>query len=152
MTIVGDPADTDYQVLGEVLQRWQTYPVATLIAGSREADAFLAAHNTTGPLPVVALADGTLLTAANIAKVSDMLEAILRCLGFLTCATALLAFSTGSAYAVDLTISAAASLTNAFQEIGRAYEQANTGDKVLFNFGASGSLLQQITRGAPVIE
>jgi molybdate transport system substrate-binding protein len=51
---------------------------------------------------------------------------------------------------VDLTVSAAASLTNAFQDIGRAYEQAHPGDKVLFNFGASGSLLQQISRGAPV--
>jgi molybdate transport system substrate-binding protein len=79
-----------------------------------------------------------------------MLKAILRCLGFLVCGAVLLVFSQGSARAVDLTVSAAASLTNAFQEIGKAYEQANTGDKVLFNLGASGSLLQQITRGAPV--
>lgn len=52
--------------------------------------------------------------------------------------------------AADLTVSAAASLTNAFGEIGRLYEQVNPGSKVLFNFGASGSLLQQIARGAPV--
>lgn len=55
-----------------------------------------------------------------------------------------------SSRAADLTVSAAASLTNAFGEIGRLYEQANPGSKVLFNFGASGSLLQQIVRGAPV--
>jgi len=50
----------------------------------------------------------------------------------------------------DLTVSAAASLTNAFAEIGKAYEASHPGSKVLFNFGASGSLLQQIARGAPV--
>lgn len=54
------------------------------------------------------------------------------------------------ATAAELTVSAAASLTNAFQEIGKAFEQANPGEKVLFNFGASGQLLQQIARGAPV--
>ena len=54
------------------------------------------------------------------------------------------------ASAADLTVSAAASLTNAFNEIGKAYEQAQPGTKVLFNYGSSGSLLQQIARGAPV--
>lgn len=52
--------------------------------------------------------------------------------------------------AAELTVSAAASLTNAFTEIGKEYEKARPGDRVLFNFGASGSLLQQIVRGAPV--
>ncbi len=52
--------------------------------------------------------------------------------------------------AAELTISAAASLTNAFGEIGKAYEESDAESKVLFNFGASGSLLQQIARGAPV--
>ena len=54
------------------------------------------------------------------------------------------------AAAAELTVSAAASLTNAFQDIGKAYEKTNPADKVRFNFGASGSLLQQIARGAPV--
>lgn len=54
------------------------------------------------------------------------------------------------AWALDVTVSAAASLTNAFQDIGREFEQANPGTKVLFNFGSSGQLVQQITRGAPV--
>ena len=55
-----------------------------------------------------------------------------------------------SAAAADLTVSAAASLTNAFQALGPAFELANPGTKVLFNFGASGALLQQIAKGAPV--
>jgi len=55
-----------------------------------------------------------------------------------------------TAPAADLTVSAAASLTNAFIEIGKDYEKAKPGNRVLFNFGASGQLLQQIARGAPV--
>lgn len=55
-----------------------------------------------------------------------------------------------TATAADVTVSAAASLTNAFQDIGREFEAANPGSKVLFNFGASGQLVQQIVRGAPV--
>lgn len=55
------------------------------------------------------------------------------------------------AAAADLTVSAAASLTNAFKDIGPMFEAANPGTKVLFNFGASGALLQQIAKGgAPV--
>ena len=52
-------------------------------------------------------------------------------------------------FAADLMVSAASSLTNAFQEIGKAYEKERPGTRVLFNFGASGQLLQQISRGAP---
>jgi molybdate transport system substrate-binding protein len=54
------------------------------------------------------------------------------------------------AQAADLTVSAAASLTNAFTDIGRTFESQNPGAKVLFNFAASGALLQQIAKGAPV--
>jgi molybdate transport system substrate-binding protein len=49
-----------------------------------------------------------------------------------------------------LTVSAAASLREAFMEIGFAFERAHVPHRVQFNFGASGQLLQQITRGAPV--
>ena len=55
-----------------------------------------------------------------------------------------------AAAAADLTVSAAASLSNAFKEIGTSFEAANPGTKVLLNFAASGVLLQQIARGAPV--
>lgn len=54
------------------------------------------------------------------------------------------------ARAADLTVSAAASLGNAFAEIGPLFEAANPGQRVAFNFAASGPLLQQIAQGAPV--
>lgn len=55
-----------------------------------------------------------------------------------------------NALAADLTVSAAASLTNAFKDVGSAFEVANPGTRVRFNFAASGALLQQIAKGAPV--
>jgi molybdate transport system substrate-binding protein len=54
------------------------------------------------------------------------------------------------AQAEDLTVSAAASLRDAFAEIGKAFEASKPGTKVVFNFAASGPLLQQIAQGAPV--
>jgi len=50
----------------------------------------------------------------------------------------------------ELIVSAAASLSNAFGEIGKKFESASPATKVVFNFGASGALLQQIDKGAPV--
>lgn len=50
---------------------------------------------------------------------------------------------------VELTVSAAASLTEALNEIKTAYEQANKNVKLQYNFGASGALQQQIEQGAP---
>src|SRR5882672_12226701 len=61
-----------------------------------------------------------------------------------------LAWMAGTATAADIIVSAAASLTNAFTDIGKEFEKANAGHKVLFNFAGSGALLQQIARGAPV--
>lgn len=54
------------------------------------------------------------------------------------------------ANAADVTVSAAASLTNAFKELAQAFEAAHPGDKVLLNFAASDPLVQQIAKGAPV--
>lgn len=54
-----------------------------------------------------------------------------------------------AAHAADITVSAAASLTNAFKDIGQAYEKQYPDAKVRFNFAASGPLLQQIAKGAP---
>lgn len=51
---------------------------------------------------------------------------------------------------VELTISAAASLTDALQEIQTLYEADHTDVLLNFNFGASGALQQQIEQGAPV--
>ncbi len=55
-----------------------------------------------------------------------------------------------SALAKDLTISAAASLTDAFTECKPLFEKANPGVTLTFNFAASGPLLKQIEQGAPV--
>lgn len=54
------------------------------------------------------------------------------------------------ALAADVTVSAAASLRDAFTDIAREYEKGQPETRVLLNFGASGQLLQQISRGAPV--
>jgi molybdate transport system substrate-binding protein len=54
-----------------------------------------------------------------------------------------------TASAADLVVSAASSLTNAFNDIARGYEAKHPGAKVLLNYGASGALLQQIAKGAP---
>jgi len=53
------------------------------------------------------------------------------------------------ASAADVTVSAAASLTDALQEIANLYEKDN-GQKIRFNFGASSMLERQIEEGAPV--
>jgi len=52
--------------------------------------------------------------------------------------------------AQQLTVSAAASLTDAFKELGPRFEAARPGSTLRFNFAASGALLQQIAQGAPV--
>lgn len=67
-----------------------------------------------------------------------------------TCLAAALACAMGAAGAADITVSAAASLSNAFRELSQAYEAAHPGDKVLLNFAASDALVQQIAKGAPV--
>jgi len=54
------------------------------------------------------------------------------------------------AQAAELTVSAAASLTQAFKDLAPLFEAANPGTRVQFNFAASGPLLQQIIKGAPV--
>jgi molybdate transport system substrate-binding protein len=48
-----------------------------------------------------------------------------------------------------LTIYAAASLTDAFAEIGEAFETGHPGVSVMFNFGGSQNLRTQIEQGAP---
>jgi molybdate transport system substrate-binding protein len=64
--------------------------------------------------------------------------------------TAALSVLTLGAHAADLTVSAAASLTNAFKELAPAFEAQNPGTRLLLNFAASDALLAQIAKGAPV--
>jgi molybdate transport system substrate-binding protein len=60
-------------------------------------------------------------------------------------AAALLALS---ASAAEVTVFAAASLSDALKELAPVYTKA-TGDTLRFNFGASGALARQIKEGAP---
>ena len=62
----------------------------------------------------------------------------------------LLSLGAAHAGAAELTISAAASLTNAFREMVAAFVTTHPDTKVQLNIGASGALLQQIAKGAPV--
>ncbi len=55
-----------------------------------------------------------------------------------------------SAQSNNLTISAAISLKEALEEVKTLYQQAEPEVKITYNFGSSGSLQQQIERGAPV--
>jgi molybdate transport system substrate-binding protein len=48
-----------------------------------------------------------------------------------------------------ITVSAAASLTEAFGEIGTAFSEVNPDASVSFNFGSSGTLATQLQQGAP---
>ena len=63
------------------------------------------------------------------------------------CAAGLLIGTTGVIVA-ETTVFAAASLTDALKEIASGDER-RTGDKVVFNFGASSFLARQIEAGAP---
>lgn len=51
--------------------------------------------------------------------------------------------------AKEVTVFAAASLTETFTEIGTIFEAAHPGTTVKFNFGSSATLAQQIVQGAP---
>jgi molybdate transport system substrate-binding protein len=48
-----------------------------------------------------------------------------------------------------ITVFAAASLQGAFTSLGKKFEAAHTGTKVIFNFGPSSGLATQIGQGAP---
>jgi molybdate transport system substrate-binding protein len=50
----------------------------------------------------------------------------------------------------EITVSAAASLTEAYTQIGADFEAAHPGTTVTFNFDSSGTLARQILDGAPV--
>lgn len=49
----------------------------------------------------------------------------------------------------ELTVYAAASLTDAFEAIAEAFEEANPGVSILYNFGSSSTLANQLVQGAP---
>jgi len=57
--------------------------------------------------------------------------------------------SAASGVTGNLTVLAAASLTETFNQIGKDFEAANPGVKVTFSYGGSSGLAQQINSGAP---
>jgi molybdate transport system substrate-binding protein len=62
----------------------------------------------------------------------------------------LAACSSNNDDATTITVSAAASLTDGFTEIGEAFEEQNSNLTVRFNFAGSSTLAEQINAGAPV--
>jgi molybdate transport system substrate-binding protein len=63
--------------------------------------------------------------------------------------TAAATTTTGAKATGSVTVSAAASLTEAFNKMGTDFTAANPDAKVTFNFGSSGTLATQIQQGAP---
>src|SRR3984957_1799193 len=61
-----------------------------------------------------------------------------------------LVWASAPASASEITVSAAISLKDALDEIGKEYEGSHAGAKVVFNYGGSGTLRNQIEQGAPV--
>ncbi len=57
--------------------------------------------------------------------------------------------STGSGLTGEITVFAAASLTESFGNLGKAFEAENPGTTVTFSFGPSSGLAEQINAGAP---
>jgi molybdate transport system substrate-binding protein len=58
--------------------------------------------------------------------------------------------ASSAALSGEITVLAAASLTDAFGTLGKQFQDAHPGTTVTFSFGASSALGTQITQGAPV--
>lgn len=72
----------------------------------------------------------------------------LRLIASIVTIAALLSCLENASHAAQVTVFAAASLTDSLQEIAGAYEK-QSGERVVFNFAASGLLARQIEEGAP---
>ncbi len=68
----------------------------------------------------------------------------------LVASMSLLLAAISPAQAGEVTVSGAASLTNAFRELGTVFQARHPATKLQFNFASSDTLLQQIAKGAPV--
>src|SRR4051794_1554085 len=57
--------------------------------------------------------------------------------------------ASGDALSGDLQVLAASSLTEAFTDLGKAFEADHPNVKVTFSFAASSALAEQVNQGAP---
>lgn len=71
-------------------------------------------------------------------------------LAFLVAASGLTVPCPAAAPARSVVVSAAISLKDALDELGRIFEQNHPGTKITFNYAGSGTLQHQIEQGAPV--
>jgi molybdate transport system substrate-binding protein len=71
----------------------------------------------------------------------------MKMLKIITLCTVML-LTVATSFAAEISVSAAASLTDALKQIAADYEK-QSGDKIIFNFAASSTLAQQIQAGAP---
>lgn len=69
---------------------------------------------------------------------------------FLLAAGAVTLWGSSAVADQELIVAAAASLTNAMKEVAMAFEKTHPGTRIVCNFAASGVLLQQMAKGAPV--
>jgi molybdate transport system substrate-binding protein len=83
---------------------------------------------------------GLIATGCSDSKKSDVSAAS---------STAMSSSSSAPTATGKITVSAASSLTDAFNKIGKDFQTANPGASVAFNFGSSGTLATQIQQGAP---
>lgn len=65
------------------------------------------------------------------------------------CLTSAIALATTTAFAEDITVFAAASMTNVLQEISQDFEKKYPKDKLIFSFASSSVLAKQIEQDAP---
>lgn len=82
------------------------------------------------------------MTALTLKFITSFLSTVLVLTGLCSCRTV--------AEKNEICISAAVSLKPVLTEISAEFAKANPSSKVIFNFGASGALMQQILAGAPV--
>lgn len=82
--------------------------------------------------------------ATGSISVSGLLFLLAFALGLSACGS-----GAGDPGSGDVTVFAAASLTEAFTDLGEIYEEENEGSDARFSFGASSELAGQISAGAP---
>jgi molybdate transport system substrate-binding protein len=89
------------------------------------------------------------LRAFSIAVAATAALAVGACSTETPAATPTSAGTTTAGVTGDITVFAAASLTESFTQIGKDFEAANPGAKVTFSFAGSSALATQINQGAP---